>query len=318
MSKGLTKWLVLFWSLMLALVNPPSLQASEARPDAVYGEVPGKWTLDEKGHRDKFVPTSGYGKGVYAVQGINADWVLALDTDGEGFAECRKIPEGQGAALPIPNPNCGPQGPRCTAYPYKCSSEMSRPLFIETNVRPTTGERLKWFNSTKPEPAFKPIGNPAKEIRPFYFERSSRPKALAGKILFHGAWLTGPNEFHPKADESFPASVYDHYGRALYFRETSGIKFLSEPAIDLGEASAFEPAMKDGYRWAGETWADKLHDQPQYYPFNKIYTVSGGFWLEIDWEADVEGAGAILNTLILQVIDGKVSEFTSAQLIRMY
>jgi hypothetical protein len=317
MNKGLTGWFVLFGSFLCAF-NSPYLHANEARSAAVYGKVPGKWSHDEKGFRDKFVPTSGYGNGVYAVQGINADWVLALDTDGDGFAECRKIPAGQGTAQPVPDPNCGPQGPRCTAYPYKCSSEMARPLFIETNVRPTTSERLTWSNSNNPVPAFKPIGNPPKGTRPFYFERSCRPKALDGKILFHGAWLTGPNEFHPKADESFPASVYDHYGRALYFRETPGIKFLSEPAINFGEASAFEPAMKNGYRWEGEIWSDKLHDQPQYYPFNKIYTVPGGFLLEIDWEADFEGAGAAMNTLILQVIDGKVSEFTSAQQIRMY
>jgi hypothetical protein len=318
MSNGLTKWHVVFLSLMFALVNMPPLQASEARPAAVYGEVPGKWTLNEKGHRDKFVPTSGYGKGVYAVQGINADWVLALDTDGEGFAECRRIPEGQGAAQPISNPNCGPQGPRCTAYPYKCSSELTRPLFIETNVRPTTSERLKWSNSINPSPAFKLIGTPAKEIRPFYFERSCKPNALAGAILFHGAWLSGPNEFHPGADESFPASVYDHYGRALYFRETPGIKLLSEPAIDFGEASAFERVVKGEYQWVGEPESTPFHDQPQYYPFHKIYTVPGGFWLEIDWEADFEGAGASTDTLILQVIDGKISEFTSAQRIRMY
>lgn len=311
MNKGLTTWLILFGGFMFA-VNSPSLQAAE------YGKVPGKWTLDEKGFRDKFVPNPGYGKGVYAVQGISADVVLAIDTEGEGFAECRKISEGQGVAQPVPDPNCSPAGPRCTAFPYKCSSELSKPLFIETNVRPTTSERLKWSNSINATPAFKLIKNPAQGIRPFYFERSCSPKALNGKILFHGAWLTGPNEFQRGADESYPASVYNHYGRALYFREASGIKFLSEPSIDFGEASAFEPATKDKYEWEGEPSSAPLHDQPQYYPFRKIYTVPEGYWLEIDWLADFEGAGATTHTLILQVINGKISEFVSAEQTRMY
>lgn len=312
------QWVHLLLGLMIACANPAISQAGEAKPAAVYGEVPGKWSLNEHGHRDKYIPVSGYGHGVYAAQGINADWVLALDTDGDGFAECRKIPEGEGTAHPIPNPACSPQGPRCTAYPYKCSAELTRPLFIETDVRPITGERLKWSESINPVPAFDPAGKPAKDISPFYFERSSKPNALSGKILFHGAWLSGPNEFHRGPDESFPASVYDHYGQALYIRDASGIRFLSKPDVNFGEASAFEPASKDGYRWEGETWKDKLHDQPQYYPFHKIYTVPGGFWLEVDWEADFEGAGASTHTLILQVIDGKFSEFTSAQRTRMY
>jgi hypothetical protein len=311
MNKGLASWFVLLGSFTFA-VNSPSLQAAE------YGQIPGKWTLNKQGFRDKFVPNPGYGKGVYAVRGISADEVLALDTDGKGFAECRKISGGTDTAQPIPEPNCSPAGPRCTAFPYKCSSELSKPLFIETNIRPTASERLIWANSASPAPAFKPIINPAQGIRPFYFERSCRPKLLDGKTLLHGAWLTGPNKFQPEADESYPTSVYDHFGRALYIREASGIKFLSGPSLDFGEASAFEPAITDKYQWEGEPASAMHHDQPQYYPFHKMYTVPGGYWLEIDWLADFEGAGAVTHTLILQIIDGKVSEFTSAQQTRMY
>jgi len=316
MGKGLTGWLVLLGSIMFVASSP--LHAGEGPPATAYGNVPGKWSLNEKGFRDKFVPTLGYGNGVYAVEGISADVVLALDTDGESFAECRKISGGQGEAQAIPNPNCGPAGPRCTAFPYKCSVELSKPLFIETNIRPTTSERLKWAKSADPAPAFKSINDPAKGISPFYFERYCKPKALNGKILFHGAWLTGPNKSKPGLDESYPASVYDHYGRALYFREVSGIKFLSEPSVDFGEASAFEPASKNEYRWEGEAWSDKLHEQPQYYPFNKIYTVPGGFWLEIDWDSDFEGAGVTTHTMILKMTDEKFSEFISAFQTRMY
>lgn len=311
MIKGLTSWFVLLVSYMVMVVSP-NLQAAE------YGEIPGKWSLDTHGFRNKFIPNPGYGKGVYAVMRLNSDVVLALDTDGEGFAECRKIHDGQGDAQPIPYPNCGPAGPMCTAYPYRCNSELSKPLFIETNVRPTTSERLKWSNSNNPIPAFQPIKNSVAGISPFYFERSCSPKALNGKTLFHGAWLTGPNEYQRGADESYPASVYDHYGRALYFREASEINFLSEPSLDFAEPSAFEPAKKDKYEWEGESLTAPLHDQPQYYPFHKIYTVPGGYWLEIDWLSDFEGAGATTHTLILQLINGKITEFTSAQQTRMY
>lgn len=317
MCNGLTSRKVLV-GILFFFISSPSLHAGDSSPLAVYGEVPGKWSFTDKGHRDKFVPVFGYGNGVYAVPFIHTDLILVLDTDGEGFAECRAITEGQGSALPIPIPDCGPQGPRCTAYPYKCSSELKKPLFIDTNIRPTTSERLQWSESNSPSPAFEPIGKLENNISPFYFERSSKPTALAGKVLLHGAWLTGPNKFHPGADESYPASTYVHYGQALYVRDASGTKFLSAPAINLGEASAFEPASKEGYQWEGETWKDKLHERPQHYPFNKIYTVPGGLWLEIDWEADFEGAGSSTNTMILQVIDGKVSEYTLAQKTRMY
>jgi hypothetical protein len=177
---------------------------------------------------------------------------------------------------------------------------------------------LEWSDSQNPTPAFKPIGNPPKGAEIFYFERSCAPKALAGKRLFHGAWLSGPKEFNPEGDESYPASVYDHYGRALYFREATGVKFLSEPTSELGEASAFEPVAKGNFRWAGESDSAAFHDQPQFYSFHKIYMVPGGFWLEIDWEADHEGAGASTNTILLQVIGGKASQLATAYKIRMY
>jgi len=318
MNKGLTRWLVLSVIFMFCLFNLLYLQASVANAAGVYGQVPGKWSLNKKGFRDEFVPTFGYGKGVYAVKGLYADVLLALDTDGEGFAECKRVSEGHDVAQPIPDPSCGPQGPICTSLPYKCSSELVRPLFIATNIMPSSSERLRWTNSDNPTPAFKPLKTPAKGIRSFYFERSSKPRALEGKTLFHGAWLSGPNEFNPGADESYPTSVYDHYGRALYFRETSGIKFLTEPSIDFIEASVFEPVMKDKYQWKGAAGSTTYHDQPQYYPFNKIYTVPGGYWLEIDWLADFEGAGATTHTLILQIIDGKVSVLATAQETRMY
>lgn len=316
MANGITRWIVLFWGAMLA--NSPCLYAGERPPAAVYGTVPGSWTHNEKGFADKFVPAPGYGKGVYAVQGLHANVVLALDTDGEGFAECRKISGGEGTAQPIPNPACGPAGPACTAYPYQCSSELSRPLFIETDIRPTASERLHWTDSSRPSPAFRPLVSPAKGAKPFYFERSCRPKAFAGRVLFHGAWLAGPEEFRPGPDESVPASIYEHYGRALYFREASGIKFLSEPSITLGEASAFEPVPRGSYQWEGEPESAPRHAQPQYYAIHKLYTVQGGYWLEIDWQADFEGAGVSMNTLILRVQNGKVSEFASAQQVKMY
>jgi len=318
MKNGLYSLFITFEILMLCLFNLLYLQASDANAEGVYGQVPGKWSLDKHGFRDKFVPTSGYGNGVYAVKGLYDDILLALDTDGEGFAECRIVSGERGVAQPIPDSNCNPHGPICTAFPYKCSSELARPLFIATNTRPTSSERLKWVNSINPTPAFKPIKIPAGGLLPLYFERFSKPKALNGKHLFHGAWLSGPNEFQPSADESYPTSVYEHYGRALYFREASGIKFLSKPSLNFGEASAFEPAMKDKYQWEGEPLSAPLHDQPQYYPFHKIYTVPGGYWLEIDWLSDFEGAGATIHTLILQVIKGEISQFTSAQQTRMY
>lgn len=322
MRKDFAGRFVLLLGVMLTAIAP-CLLSGEVMAATVYGSVPGKWTLNEKGFRNIFVPEPGYGHGVYAVKGMSADVVLALDTDGEGFAECKKISAGQGLAQPIADSSCFPKGVGCTFFPYQCSSELVKPIFIDTEVRPTSSERLTWLNSTKPIPAFKPIQNTSSSTPPFYFERSCNPAALKGKVLFQGAWLIGPNDFHRGIDGSFPASVYEHFGRALYFREDGGIKFLATPSLDFGEASAFEPAVKYTYQ-DDATGGTTLHAEPQdhpksqQYPFRKIYTVPGGYWLEIDWDEDFEGAGVRTNTLILQVINGEISTFTTAEGIRMY
>lgn len=194
-------------SLLLSLAGFMFVYSSTSLyAGAEYGNVPGKWALNNHGFRDKFIPVSGYGNGVYAVEGIFNDVVLALDTNGEGFAECRKVTKEQGLAQPIPIQNCEPTGPGCTAYPYKCSSELLKPIFIETNIRPTSSERLNWKDSINPLPAFIPLISSLNGKPPFYFERSCKPKALAGKILYHGAWITGPKNFQPGPDESVDKS----------------------------------------------------------------------------------------------------------------
>jgi hypothetical protein len=269
--------------------------------ESAIGQIPGHWALSKQGFRDRFLPDSGYGNGVYSVP-LHVPTLLAFNMDSGECVPCALV---KGAKPVSRHVNGGESSYACGGFSER------RAFFLASAESVGPGMDPGWVESREPAPRFQ-VSN-AREAPIHFHEWITTKEISPGKRLACGAWFEGayPPEkaYNELRGDTVDVADYVILDRAIYLIGTEGqaeYLFRSDQPSEAWE-STFELAFLP---------AD--YSELESARFSQIHRVRGGFWLRVKVTRDFEGAGAEEGILLLECRTGGCQLLAGATEVRMY
>lgn len=289
-------------ALAIAMATRLAAQVGTSPPmKAACGEIPGLWELNDRGDRSRYVPSPGFGPGIYEVR-LSADRLLAFNLESAETTVCEKqapVDLSQAAA---------------SLNRYRCRApwESRRAFFVAgANVEPGPGERIDWQTSTwSPLPMPAPTGDgQALHVH----TAVATPALLQGRQLVTTAWFSGQyppeREFDPSRDDDIAFGRYRLSSRAVFLGPS-----VYRPTSFLYRSDALVK-VENPHEWMflPEDASEKTNAR-----LTKIYRIPRGHLFLLEGGRDHEGAGVLLSMDLIESSNGRWQRLVTAECLHMY
>src|SRR5688572_15283395 len=286
-----------------ATVAKPAAPAVALVP-AVYGEVPGRRSFDEKHAPDYYIREKDYPPGVFAVSMPKRPRLLAFDADSNGAAICTRIEE---PLFELPH-HINARYAR-----FRCPDDWrSRAVvFLDaTEFLPAHGEQLQWSALAGPSPLPRPRAKPDADLHDY--AAVARPGLLNGKWLVSAAWFSG--EYPPKQEKDELRGDTIAFGHYHLLDRTLFIGESLRPSTVLYRAA--EPIeVREGIEWA---LLPRTASKKTQATISTLYETTNGYLVRVSMEHDHEGFGVDESTYFYAWETGRWRLLAKAERVRLY